>query len=59
MKRNTKKRIDRRLSDCCGAPPVFDIIDGIGICSRCKEWAGFDNVEFSTDNDIADLKSDE
>ena len=27
-------------SECCGAPIYGEIIDDLGICSRCKEWSG-------------------
>ena len=29
------------LSECCGAPPRHSVEDGLGICSKCGEWAGF------------------
>lgn len=28
------------LSECCSASIYGEVIDGIGICSQCKEWAG-------------------
>jgi hypothetical protein len=28
------------FSECCGAPIYGEIIDELGICSRCKEWSG-------------------
>ena len=30
-----------RLSDCCTAPSAWEIVDGLGICSKCKEHATF------------------
>jgi len=29
------------LSDCCDALPHTEVYDGIGLCSKCKEWAEF------------------
>jgi len=29
------------LSECCAEPPSGEVIDGLGICSHCKEHAGF------------------
>jgi len=28
-------------SDCCDALPHTEVYDGIGLCSKCKEWAVF------------------
>ena len=33
------------LSSCCTAPPIGEVQDGIGMCSKCKEWADFSSVE--------------
>jgi len=33
------------LSGCCGAPSATEVIDGCGLCSRCKEWADFESEE--------------
>jgi hypothetical protein len=30
-------------SDCCDAVADGEVIDGIGICSKCKEHASFTN----------------
>ena len=38
---------DERLSNCCGAQPEGEILDGLARCSRCKEWADFDELEIS------------
>ena len=27
------------ISSCCGSPIYGEVTDGIGICSRCKEWS--------------------
>ncbi len=32
---------DELLSICCSAPVDGEVIDDNGICSRCKDWAGF------------------
>jgi len=29
------------LSECCSAPSLYDIHDGLGTCSRCREHAVF------------------
>ena len=28
-------------SSCCDAPPINEVHDGLGICSKCKEHADF------------------
>jgi len=48
-KQKIKKKEDR-LSNCCGAPPLGVIVDGLAQCSRCKEWADFDEFEIYRDN---------
>jgi hypothetical protein len=42
-----KKKVKPRelLSNCCGAAAENEIVDGLAICSRCKEWADFDDLE--------------
>jgi hypothetical protein len=37
--------MNEELSNCCGAPPLGETCDEIGICSACKEGAGFEPVE--------------
>ena len=32
---------DELLSNCCDAPPVDEVVDGIGRCSRCGDGAAF------------------
>ena len=49
-KQKIKKKEDR-LSSCCGAAPVGLIVDGLAICSRCKEWADFDELEIFRETD--------
>jgi len=39
------KEIKVKLSDCCSSPPEGMIVDGIGRCSRCKEYANFDEYD--------------
>lgn len=36
-------------SDCCDAPIWGEIVDGIGICSFCKEWCGVMEDEDDTE----------
>ena len=35
------------VSNCCGARPslLTEVIDGIGLCGRCREWASFEPDE--------------
>ena len=33
------------LSNCCTAPPIGEVQDGIGMCSKCKEHASFSSIE--------------
>lgn len=35
----------RFVSNCCGAPPVGEIIDGEAFCSRCQDHAFFEEDE--------------
>lgn len=28
------------ISECCGEPILGEIVDDLGICSRCHEWSG-------------------
>lgn len=37
------------LSECCEAPATGEIIDGLGVCSKCKEWSDFYIVDAITD----------
>ena len=32
-------------SNCCGAPSIGEVIDGLGMCSECKEWAEFEDED--------------
>lgn len=27
------------LTECCGAPVLGEVVEGLGLCSRCGEWA--------------------
>jgi len=36
-------------SDCCDAPAMGEVIDGIGICAKCKEHASFTNEDEEDD----------
>jgi hypothetical protein len=53
MGNKTKQKIKKEdhLSDCCGAPPIGTIVDGLAICLRCKQWADFDKLEIFRDDD--------
>lgn len=31
---------DQFITECCGAPVLGEIIDDVGMCSRCHEWSG-------------------
>ena len=31
---------DNVYSECCGSSIYGEIIDDLGICSKCKEWTG-------------------
>ena len=31
---------DNVHSECCGASIWGEVVDDLGICSRCKEWSG-------------------
>jgi hypothetical protein len=42
---------NERLSECCGSSSKIEIIDGLGLCSDCGEWAGFFTEE-ELDNEI-------
>ena len=35
------------LSNCCGAEPANEVIDGLGICSECREHADFESEDES------------
>ena len=35
------------VSECCGAPPANEVIDGLGICSECREHSGFEGEDES------------
>lgn len=35
----------KQVSNCCGAPFVTEVIDGDGICSKCKEHAEPEQLE--------------
>jgi predicted anti-sigma-YlaC factor YlaD len=30
-----------KLSNCCGAVSLTEIVDDLGMCSKCREWADF------------------
>jgi len=31
-----------KLSTCCGAPSKVEIVDDLGLCSKCGEWTDFE-----------------
>lgn len=33
------------LSECCGAVSATEIVNSIGICNSCREWAEFSSEE--------------
>ena len=33
------------VSNCCGAPPLTETHDDLGMCSECKEHAVFEEEE--------------
>jgi hypothetical protein len=47
------------VSNCCGAPISGEIVDIVGMCSDCHEWAEIesDENEFDIDNDKLILQS--
>jgi hypothetical protein len=40
------------LSTCCGAPPLGEIHDGLGLCRRCRDHATFTSEEDVGDPDF-------
>jgi len=38
------------LSECCHAPILGEVIDDLGICSQCREWAGAIRVQEEEDD---------
>ena len=34
-----------KLSNCCYAPPIYELDDNLGHCSQCKENAVFEDEE--------------
>lgn len=50
-KNKQKIKKEERLSNCCGAPPTATIVDGLAVCSRCKQWADFDDLEIYRDGE--------
>lgn len=36
---------EEMLSTCCGSTSLTEIVDGIAICSDCREWADFTSEE--------------
>ena len=40
------------LSECCGARALGELSEGeppVGICGRCRDWAGFEGSEEEED----------
>jgi hypothetical protein len=35
---------EEMLSECCDATSVGEIVDGLGMCSKCKEWSDFYDI---------------
>jgi len=36
-----------KYSNCCGAISDVEIVDNLGMCAKCKEWADFKNEDES------------